>query len=132
MGWRNLGSVEPDLLTWKQLPQQAIGPLFRIRQSWSGDWPGSGPIHVAIFYDGGGRYGFEQVYSDPEPRMVLLTPPQAITDAGLLVRRFAARLSTRTRTYAGANWTISVDEWVDATVGEEPAQIIDGGTYDGI
>ncbi|MBE9157691.1 hypothetical protein IQ265_12765 [Nodosilinea sp. LEGE 06152] len=132
MAWRNLGTVAPDLLEWRELPQQALGNLFRIRQSWNGDWPGTGAINLAIFYDGGGRYGFEQIYSDPKPRMVIFTPPQLLTDAGFLVRRFAVRFSSRTRVYAVANWQVSVDEWVDNTEDDEPAQLIDGGTYGGL
>ena len=132
MSWRNLGTVAPSLLEWRELPQQALGTLFRVRQSWVGDWPGSGAVNLAIFYDGGGRYGFEQIYSDREPRMVFFTPPQGLADAGLLIRRFSVRFSSRTRVYATANWQISVDEWVGAIIGDEPAQIIDGGIYDGI
>lgn len=133
MPWRQLGTVTPELLTWKTVGQPALGDVFRVRQSWVGDWPGTGFIHLSAIYSNGGRYGFEKIWPDPEARIFLMKPPEALLEAGLVIRYFAARFGSRARPYSAANWQISIDEFTPI-VGpdDQPLQPVDGGTYDGI
>ena len=133
MPWRSLGTLTPDLLEWRLTNTAALGDLVRVRQDWSGDWPGTGFIMVSAFYADGGRYGFESVYPDREARMLILPPPQILADAGLLVRYFAAKLNSRSRTYDNANWSITFEEFTPITgPDDQPVQTVDGGTYDGL
>ena len=114
MVWIELGTIEPQLLNWQRYPTLVTGgELFRVRQSWVGDWPGTGHLQLSSVYDGAGRYGFRRVGSDTEDRLVVMPVPEELILAGLNSRYIEIKLSYSARVYENANWQVSVDKWTD-------------------
>lgn len=114
MVWSSLGTIEPQLLNWQQYPTPVIGgELFRVRQSWVGDWPGTGHLQFSALYADGGRYGFRRIGSDTADRMFTLAVPEVMQLAGLTTRYIEVKLSYNARIYSGANWQVSVDQWIE-------------------
>lgn len=112
MPWQFLGTVSPTQLDWKRFATPVTGgELFRVRQSWVGDWPGTGYLQFSAVYSGAGRHGFRKVGADTEARIISLAIPQALLEAGLTTRHIECRLNPRARPYAVANWQVSIDYW---------------------
>lgn len=111
MPWGSLGTVQPNLLTWQLTDTAALGDLIRVRQTWTGDWPGSGYVAVTAFFPDAGRYGFVKLWPDTEPTIINLPTPAALAAAGYTTRYFAARLDHRARVQASANWSLIFEEY---------------------
>lgn len=128
MSWETLGTLTPDLLDWQTLNAPAEGDLFRVRQSWVGEWPGTGYIRLRLFYADDESYddGFfetQRLYANQDTDLLLLPFNQIMARAGYSVRYFQARLNLRARPYATANWQVSISQFVDYT------ETFDGGEY---
>lgn len=111
MSWRSLGSKEPDWLNWRTYDQPALGDLFRVRHSFSGESPGTGPVQCTAFYSNGGRYGWEEFWPDTDNRLFIMRPPLELLQAGLTIRFLAIRLSSRAKKFTGANWQVTLEEY---------------------
>ena len=132
MTWFNLGTVQP-IYEWRGFDFPAINTtLFRITQTWNGDFPGVGPIQLRGIYANGGRYGFRRFFSNTEPLLMLIPTPADLIAAGYLVRDMQIRLGGRTRFYEDANWRVTLETWTgEADAQGNPVQRISGGTYVG-
>lgn len=133
MAWFNLGTVIP-VYEWRTFDFPAINTdLFRVTQSWNGDFPGVGPIQLRSVYPNGGKFGFTKFFTSDEEILLLLPTPDSIIAAGYLLRDMQIRLGGRTRVYEDAMWRITLETWVGSTDPQgSPQQRISGGTYDGI
>lgn len=131
MGWQALGTLNPNLLDWVTLNAPAAGELFSITQDWVGDWPGVGYVRLRMLYADNefyedGYFETERVYAARDERLIYLPFNPALQAAGYNVRYFQARLNSRARIYATANWRVNLSEFV----GESgPDLEIDGGEY---
>ncbi|MBD2259914.1 hypothetical protein [Pseudanabaena sp. FACHB-2040] len=113
MSWQPLGTFSPTK-EWKTLGTLTNGgSLFRIRQDWVGDWPGTGYLQISFVYEGAGRYGFRKVGSDKEDRVLNCPISEALAAEGFTSRQMAIKLNLYARLYSGANWVVSVDQWID-------------------
>lgn len=114
MVWSSIGSIAPTILDWQTYNTPVIGgELFRVRQSWVGDWPGTGHLQISAIYADAGRYGFSRVGSDTEDRIISLPVPEALALAGFTTRYMAIRVNAYARLYATANWTVELDQWIE-------------------
>lgn len=128
MTWETLGNLTPNLLDWQTLNAPAEGELFRISQSWVGDWPGVGYIRLRLFYADDlyyedGYFETKRVYATRDEQLLVLPFNLILGQAGYNVRYFQARFNMRARIYENANWQISLDQFLGAT-GD-----LDGGEY---
>lgn len=115
MSWQFLGTVSPTQLEWRRFSALVTGgELFRVRQTWTGTWPGTGYLQFSSVYPTAGRYGFRKCGSDTEDRIINMAIPQALLEAGLTSRYIECRLNYRARLYAVANWQVSIDVWEEA------------------
>lgn len=117
MGWGTLGTLTPDLLDWKTLNAPAAGELFRVSQSWNGEWPGTGAIMLRLLYADNEFYEdsyFEnrRIYSTRDERLLFLPFNLVMKQAGYTVRYFQARLNYRARIFETANWQITLDQFL--------------------
>lgn len=112
MVWSEIGTLAPTL-EWRTFNTPVVGgELFRCRQEWVGDWPGTGYLQLSAFYADGGRYGYQQAQASRTEQMFLLPVPEALEIVGFTVRYMALRHNSRARLYANANWRVSVDQWI--------------------
>ncbi|MBE9137668.1 hypothetical protein IQ254_10650 [Nodosilinea sp. LEGE 07088] len=117
MGWSTLGTLTPALDNWRTLNAPAAGELFRISQSWSGEWPGTGFIQLRLLYANNEFYEdsyFEtrRIYPTTDERLLYLPFNPVFASAGYTVRYFQARLSFRARVFESANWQVALDEFL--------------------
>lgn len=130
MSWLSVGTLSPSH-QWQQFESPVIGgELFRVTQTWQGEYPGAGPAWLSSVYADAGIAGFRRFYSNDDQLLIEMPNPQEFIDAGLLVRYIQLRLGIQTRLYADANWQITLELWTDDTDPTgAPAQLISGGTY---
>lgn len=111
--WEEIGVVEPSY-DWQQIGAPAVDKgLYRLRQQWVGEWPGKGVLQLSFLYSGAGRNGFFKLPSDRQPIVLASQVPPELIAAGLTERQLSMRLNLYARVNAGANWTVSVDRWVN-------------------
>lgn len=130
MPWIALGTVEPNLLNWQAFSAPAFESLFRVRQTWNGEWPGAGYIRLRAVQSDGSFYETKSIYATRDQQLLVLPPSAALAEAGYFVRRFEIRLNLRARIFATANWQVSIDEY-SASTADDPFQIVNGGVYAG-
>ena len=116
MVWSSLGTLTPTLLDWQTLNTPARGEVFRVSQSWIGEWPGTGWISLRVIYLNGSLGGaaaldYLRIYALRDDRIFLLPFDQRLRQAGYTIRFFQARLSHRARVFTAANWQISIDQF---------------------
>ena len=116
MSWAVLGTLSPTLDTWRTLNAPAQQELFRIEQSWSGAWPGKGPIQIRLLYANeeffeDAYFETRRIYPTQDERLLYLPFNPVMATAGYTVRYFQARFSPRARILAAANWTITISEF---------------------
>jgi len=131
MPWQTVGTLEPGY-QWQQFNTPVIGgELFRLTQTWQGEYPGIGPALFSSVYSDSGVSGFRRFYPNQEPLLLEMPVPQELVDAGLLVRYIQVKLSIRARLYDQASWQVTLEVWTDSTDGSgQAAQLVSGGTYD--
>lgn len=113
MVWSSLGSIQPNILDWQTYNTPVVGgELFRVRQSWVGDWPGSGYLQISAVYADAGRHGYRRVGSDTKDRIIQLPVPEALELAGFTTRYIEIKVNGRARLFESANWTVDVDQWI--------------------
>ena len=131
MPWQLIGTLVPGY-RWQQFDTPVIGgELFRVSQTWNGQYPGDGPAWFSSVFANSGISGFRRFYSNNEPLLMEMPIPDEFVDAGLLVRYIQVKLGIRTRLYADADYQVTLEVWTDSTDGSgQPAQLVSGGTYD--
>lgn len=128
MSWEWIGTISPEY-GWQNFQNDAIGgSLFRITQSWDGEYPGWGPAYISFYYPNGGRYGFYKFWSGNEPLLFTEAVPVSLQRAGYIVRTPQVQMGGRTRLYENANWQVTLELWLGPSP-NTPQQIIDGGEY---
>lgn len=130
MTWIELGTLSPEY-QWQQFNIPAVGgELFRITQSWNGEYPGFGPAWFSSVYVDSGITGFRKFYSNDEPLLMQMPIPDELEAAGLLVRYIQLKIGIRTRLYENADWQVTLELWTEDTdSGGQPVQRISGGIY---
>lgn len=128
MPWIALGTVQPSLLDWQFLNAPAFETVFRVRQSWVGEWPGSGYIRLRAVHQDGSFYESKRLFATRDQQLLVMPPSPALAEAGYFVRRFQVRLNMRARIFATANWQVSIDEYSES-LDDDPFQVVDGGIY---
>lgn len=129
MPWKSIGSVTPNYLDWRLSDNASLSELLRVRQTWNGDWPGTGYALVTGIYADGGTYGFRRIYPSREATMLVLEPPEEMQKQGFVVRYLAAKLGNYTRLYGDANWRLTFEEFYPSATGSGASQTLDGGVY---
>lgn len=129
MPWETLGTVTPNILDWETIPTLALGNLFRISQSWAGEWPGQGYIRLRMVQADGSFYETDRIYATRDVELLTFPLDPVLVEAGYVARRFQLKLNMRARIFATANWQVTIEEYLPSD--NDPFQIIDGGTYDG-
>lgn len=137
MTWSTLGTLTPNLLEWTTLNAPADGELFRVSQSWAGEWPGVGSIMLRLLYADNefyedGYFENRRIYAMTEERLLVIPFEPVMKQAGYTVRYFQAKFSYRTRVYESANWQISLDQFLgesEPAPGGGSGSTLDGGVY---
>lgn len=116
MTWRTLGTLEPNLLDWQTLNIPARGEVFRVSQSWVGEWPGTGFASLRLVYSnalvgGQGALEYRRVYPFRDDRIYEFPFDERLRQAGYTVRYFQIKLNYRARLYAIANWQITIAQF---------------------
>lgn len=116
MGWSTLGTLTPNLLDWQTLNIPARGEVFRVSQSWVGDWPGLGHISIRLIYQnsavgGQGSLEYRRVYPFRDDRIFEFPFDERLREAGYHVRYFQAKLGYRARVFTSANWQVSISQF---------------------
>lgn len=132
MGWSTLGTLTPNLLNWVTLNAPSGGELFRVTQSWVGEWPGTGYIRLRLLYADHQFYEdaffeTERIYSGPDERLIAIPFNPIMREAGYNVRYFQARFNQRARIYENANWQVTLDQFV-----RDPAEGVIDPSLDGV
>ncbi|PZV07830.1 MAG: hypothetical protein DCF32_06260 [Leptolyngbya sp.] len=117
MTWAPLGTLTPNLLDWQTLNAPAEGELFRARQSWVGESPGTGYIRLRLLYADAetyedGYFESKRLYASQDEQLLVLPFSPILAEAGYNVRYFQARLNLRARPYATANWQLTLEQFL--------------------
>lgn len=128
MDWEALGIITPTLAAWSTLNAPADGELFRLQQSWVGEWPGTGYIRVRLFYADqttfeDGFFETRRLYATKDEQLIALPFNPILAQAGYNVRYFQARLNLQARPYDGANWQLAIEQFAGG------GTVLDGGEY---
>lgn len=136
MVWAPLGTLTPDLLDWQTLNAPASGELFRVSQSWNGEWPGTGYIRLRLLYADAvsfedGYFESQRLYASRDEQLILKPFSSILAQAGYNVRYFQARLNLRARPYATANWQINIDQFLGEAepIAGAVSGDVNGGVY---
>lgn len=112
MSWALLGTIEPGL-EWEELSTNAQGgDIFRLIQSWGGNWPGTAHLNISFKYGNHGRFGFNKAYPDREPILLICPIAEPLISVGFINRSIAIRHNLYARLYAEANWQVVVEQWM--------------------
>jgi len=132
MPWLTLGTLTPGF-TWQQFDTPVVGgDLFRLTQTWQGNYPAAGPAWLSSVFANDGISAFRRFFSNEEPLLIEMPTPESFVNAGFLVRYIQLRLGVDSRPFADSNWQVTLELWTDSTDATgQPAQRLSGGTYVG-
>jgi len=129
MPWQTLGTFAPTP-EWQLFDVPVVGSgLFRAQQSYSSPL-GDAWLILSSWYPNGGRSGFTRLYPTSEDTLMEMRTPIDFELAGYSVRFIAVRTNRYADVFTAANWTLTLQHWVEATdPNNNPIQLLDGGVY---
>lgn len=111
MSWQTLGQIEPGF-TWTELGIPVLGSTV-VRVSHTYSQPPNGPALIRMnWYDG--YFGTRRIYPSQSKRVIEMRVPPLLAAQGVVTWYPAIRLGYRTRPHENDNWTVLIEELIEA------------------
>lgn len=114
MPWSLLGTF-PITYEWQTIALPVTNAeVFRVGQSWDGEYVGEGKLLFRFRYDGPAYGGYQSIFPNRDTTLIDMPIPAAFSRVGLTSRMLEFKRSQWSRIYYDSNWQATIEAFEES------------------